>query len=156
VIVPVGGGGLVSGVAIAMAARSPATQVIGVEAAASTPFRASLAAGRIVTIDVGASIADGLTGNLDPDTITFDLVRQFVRSMTVVEEQEIRETLAGVIANEHVVCEGAAAAGVAAIASGRVDVRGRRAAVILTGANIDSERLQSVLQPFSGSKTTRQ
>jgi threonine dehydratase len=146
VIVPVGGGGLVSGIAIGMAALCPPTRVIGVEVSASTPFRAGLAAGRIVTVDVGSSIADGLTGNLDPDTVTFDLVREFVASMTVVDEQEVRDALAGVVANEHLVCEGAAAVGVAAIAAGRVDVRGQRVAVVLTGANIDTDRLESVLR----------
>ena len=116
-------------------------RLIGVEASASTPFTTSLAAGHIVTIDVGPSIADGLTGNLDPDTMTFDLVRRFVQAMTVVAEDEIRSALAGVVANEHLVCEGAAAVAVAALTSGQVDVRGRRAAVVLTGANIDPERL---------------
>jgi len=146
VIVPVGGGGLVSGIAIGMAALSPPTRVIGVEVAASTPFRAGLAAGRIVTIDVGPSIADGLTGNLDPDTMTFDLVRQFVHEMVVVEERDVRDALSGVVSSEHLICEGAAAAGVAAIASGRIDLRGKRAALILTGANIDREKLESVLR----------
>ena len=141
VVVPVGGGGLVSGIALAMAAISPATEVIGVEASASTPFAASLKAGRIVTVDVGTSIADGLTGNLDPDTITFELVRRFVRRMTIVPEAAILAALAGVLGHEHLVCEGAAAAGVAAVASGQADLRGKRAAVVLTGANIDPERL---------------
>jgi threonine dehydratase len=145
VVVPVGGGGLVSGIAIAIDALSPATEVVGVEVASSTPFAAGLAAGRIVPIDVEPSIADGLTGNLDPDTITFDLVRRFVRRMTVVDEDDVRRALAGVVMNEHLVCEGAAAAGVAAVVSGRVDLKGRRTAVILTGANIDAARLQSVL-----------
>ena len=75
VVVPVGGGGLISGIGIAVKALSPSTRVIGVEVAASCPFTKSLAAGRLVTIDVGPSLADGLTGNLDPDTITFDIVR---------------------------------------------------------------------------------
>jgi threonine dehydratase len=146
VVVPVGGGGLISGIACGMRALAPAARVIGVEVAASAPFRASLAAGRVVPVDVRRSIADGLTGNLDPDTITFDLVRDFVAEMVVVEEEHVRAALAGVVSNEHLVCEGAAAAGVAAIVSGRVDLRGKRAAVILTGANIDTERLETVLR----------
>jgi threonine dehydratase len=73
--------------------------------------------------------------------VTFDLVRRFVRGMTSVAEDDIRSALAGVVANEHLVCEGAAAVAVAALTSGKVDVRGRRAVVVLTGANIDPERL---------------
>jgi threonine dehydratase len=70
VIVPVGGGGLISGIGIALEALSPSTRLLGVEVSASCPFTKSLAAGRLVTIDVGPSLADGLIGNLDPDTIT--------------------------------------------------------------------------------------
>ena len=112
VIVPVGGGGLISGIGIAMKALSPQTRIIGVEVAASSPFTKSIAAGRLVTIDVGPSLADGLTGNLDPETITLDIVRDVVDEIVVVEESGLREALAGVVTREHVVIEGAAAAGV--------------------------------------------
>ena len=144
VIVPVGGGGLISGIAIAVKALSPATRVIGVEVAASCPFTKSLAAGRLVTIDVGPSLADGLTGNLDPDTVTLDLVRDLVDEIVVVEEDVLRHALVGVVTNEHVVVEGAAAAGPAAILGDRVALKGN-VAVILTGANIDAGRLRQLL-----------
>ena len=140
VIVPVGGGGLVSGIGIAVKALSPSTRVIGVEVAASCPFTRSLAAGRLVTIDVGPSLADGLTGNLDPDTITLDIVREVVDRIVVVDEPVLRRALAGVVTHEHLVIEGAAAAGPAAILSGQIELKGN-VAVILTGANIDRDRL---------------
>ena len=146
VVVPIGGGGLVSGIGIAMKALSPRTRVIGVEAAASSPFTSSLAAGHLVTIDVGDSLADGLTGNLDPDTITLDIVREVVDQIVLVEETALREALAGVVTQEHIVIEGAAAAGPAAILSGELKLEGT-VAVILTGANIDRERLVEILQP---------
>jgi threonine dehydratase len=144
VIVPIGGGGLISGIGIALKALSPKTRVIGVEAAASCPFTTSLAAGRLVTIDVGPSLADGLTGNLDPDTITLDIVRDVVDEIVVVEEDELRGALAGVVTHEHVVIEGAAAAGPAALLSGKIHARGN-VAVILSGANVDWQRLIDVL-----------
>jgi len=145
VVVPVGGGGLVSGIAIAVKALSPSTRIVGVEVATSCPFTMSLAAGRLVTIDVGPSLADGLTGNLDPDTITLDLVRALVDEIVVVDETMLRRALAGVLATEHVVIEGAAAAGPAAVLGGQIRLKGN-VAVILTGANIDRERLLDVLQ----------
>jgi threonine dehydratase len=145
VVVPVGGGGLVSGIGLVIKSLSPATRVIGVEVAASSPFTAALAAGRRVTIDVQPSIADGLTGNLDPETITLDLVRRFVDRIVVVGEDEVRSALAGIVSEEHLICEGAAAAGVAAVSCGRVDLAGGRVAVVLTGANIDASRLLSVI-----------
>ncbi|HEY7055969.1 MAG TPA: pyridoxal-phosphate dependent enzyme, partial [Vicinamibacterales bacterium] len=145
VIVPVGGGGLISGIGIAANGLAPAVKVIGVEVAASCPFTKSLAAGRVVRIDVGPSLADGLTGNLDPDTITFDIVRNVVDGIEVVQEPDIRQALAGVLAHEHLVIEGAAAAGLAPLTSGQLDVRGRQVSAILTGANIDADRLRELV-----------
>lgn len=144
VIVPIGGGGLISGIGLAVKALAPRVRVIGAEVEASCPFTKSLAAGRLVTIDVKPSLADGLTGNLDPDTITLDIVRKVVDEIVVVDETLLREALAGVIRHEHVLIEGAAAAGVAAVLSGKLQLRGN-VAVILTGANIDSDRLATLI-----------
>jgi threonine dehydratase len=145
VVVPIGGGGLISGIGIALKALSPKTRIIGVEAAASCPFTTSLAAGRLVTIDVQPSLADGLTGNLDPDTITLDIVRAVVDEIVVVDEEDLRRGLAGVVTHEHLVIEGAAAAGPAALLSGRIQPRGS-VAVILSGANIDLDVLARILR----------
>jgi threonine dehydratase len=144
VVVPIGGGGLISGVGSAVKALSPRTRVIGVEVEASCPFTRSLAAGRLVTIDVRPSLADGLTGNVDPDTITFDIVRDVVDEIVVVDETVLRRALADVVAHEHIVIEGAAAAGPAAILGGQLNLKGN-IAVILSGANIDRSRLVEVL-----------
>jgi len=144
VIVPIGGGGLISGIGIAIKALSPSTRVIGVEVAASTPFTKSLAAGHLVTIDVKPSLADGLTGNPDPDTITLDIIRDVVDEIVVVEEDALRDAMAGVVTNEHLVVEGAAAVGPAAILSGKFQPKGN-VAVILTGANIDTSTLLRAL-----------
>ncbi len=146
IMVPVGGGGLISGIAIAARALSPHVRIIGIEVEASCPFTRSLAAGRIVPIDVKPSIADGLTGNLDPDTITFDIVRRLVGRIDVVDEAALSSALRDVVLNEHLIVEGAAAVGVAALLEGRVDVAGQRAVVILTGANIDRERLAAAIE----------
>jgi len=141
IVVPVGGGGLIAGIGIAVRSRSPSTRVIGVEVAASCPFTQSLAAGRLVTIDVGPSLADGLTGNLDPDTITFDIVGEVVDRIVVVDEPALRKALAAIVTREHLIAEGAAAAGVAAMMSEKLDLSGQRVSVILTGANIDADTL---------------
>ena len=145
VVVPVGGGGLISGIGIAMKSLAPATRVIGVEVAASCPFTKSLEAGRLVTIDVQPSLADGLTGNLDPETATLEIVRQVVDEIVVVDESDLRRALAGVVAHEHFIVEGAAAAAPSALLSGKLKTQGR-VALVLSGANIDSARLCQVLQ----------
>lgn len=143
VVVPVGGGGLISGIAIAVRGRA---HVTGVEAGASCPFTRSLAAGRIVEIDVEPTLADGLAGNLDPDTITFEIVRQLVERIVLVSEPDLEHAIRGLASEERLIAEGAGAAGVAAVASGRIDVRGRRVAVVLSGGNIDLETFRAILQ----------
>jgi len=145
VIVPIGGGGLISGIASAIKQLSPATRIIGVEVAASCPFTKGLAAGRIVPIDVQPSIADGLTGNLDPDTITFDVVREVVDEIHVIDERELRLALADVVSQEHLVIEGAAATGPAALLTKKITAKGN-VAVVLTGANIDTTLLLDLLR----------
>jgi threonine dehydratase len=133
IIASVGGGGLLSG--LALAAQDLA--VVGAEISASTPFTQSLSAGRIVLISVGETIADGLTGNLDPATPTFDIVRTHVKQIVVVDEHETVAAMRSAFLQERLVLEGAAAVALAAVASQRVDLRGRRAAVVVSGANID-------------------
>jgi threonine dehydratase len=137
IVVPVGGGGLISGVAIAVKESSSTCEVRGVEVEASTPFTRSIAAGRIVPIEVGESVADGLTGNLDPDTITFEIVRSLVDGIDVVMEPQVIDAIAGLVREEKVIAEGAGAASTAAVPG--------RTAVIVSGANIDVEKLREIL-----------
>jgi threonine dehydratase len=144
-IVPVGGGGLISGIGIAAKAVSRDVKIVGVEAEASHPFAVSVREGRITEVAVGPTIADGLAGNMDPDTITFDLVRRYVDDLTQVSEEDLAEGIRGLVANEHLIAEGAGIAGVAAALAGRVDLKGRRVAIVVSGANIDAERLRTIL-----------
>jgi threonine dehydratase len=144
-IVPVGGGGLISGVAAAAKSITPACEVIGVEVAASCAFQTSVRAGRLVEIVPGATLADGLGGNPDPETITFGFIQRFVDRIVTVTEDDLSAAIAGLVDAEHLVAEGAGAAGVAALVGGRASVRGRRVAVIVTGSNIDRARLAAVL-----------
>jgi len=144
-VVPVGGGGLISGVGIAARSRRAGVKIVGVEAEASHAFAASVRAGRITEVEVGPTIADGLAGNIDPDTITFDLVRRYVDELVQVSESDLEEGIRGLVANEHLIAEGAGIAGVAAALAGRTHLKGRRVAVIVSGANIDVERLRALL-----------
>jgi threonine dehydratase len=145
VVVPVGGGGLLAGIAAAIHAVRPDVEVVGVEAEASHPFAASLAAGRIVEVTVGPTIADGLAGNMDPDNIAFPVVRALVRHMTMVGERDLRDAVRGLARHDHLIAEGAGAAGVAAVAARRVACAGQRTAVIVSGANIDLALLAEIL-----------
>lgn len=146
IVVPVGGGGLIGGIAIS--AEGSGATVAGVEAEASSPFTRSLAAGRIVTVAVSPTLADGLAGNLDPDTMTFDIVRRLVGEIVLVSEEEIRSAIRAIAREERLVAEGAAATGVAAVLARRFNAAAagrQRVAVVLSGANIDPETLRGII-----------
>jgi threonine dehydratase len=144
VYVPLGGGGLASGVGLALRAAAPRARVVGVEAEASTPFTVALARGAITPITPGPTLADGLTGNLEPDSMTFPLVRQVVDEVVVVSEQALGDAMRDMIVDEHLIVEGAAAVAVAAAGS-RGAPRGTSVAVV-TGANVDAETVVKVVR----------
>ena len=145
IVVPIGGGGLVSGVAIAAKAISPTCEIIGVEAEASCAFLTSVRAGKLVEIVPGPTLADGLGGNPDPETITFAFIQESVDRIVTVSEDDLASAIAGLVESEHLVAEGAGAAAVAALAGRRVELHGRRVAALLTGSNIDRARLATLL-----------
>ncbi len=144
-LVPVGGGGLVSGVGLAAKSIAPRIRIVGVESEASQAFTVSLKNGRITEVPVSDTIADGLAGNMDPDTITFALAQRHVDEMTQVSEATLFAALRGFVAEEHLIAEGAGIAAVGAVLEGRVALQGRRVAVIVSGGNIDTDRLARVL-----------
>ncbi len=145
IVVPIGGGGLISGIALAVRGVSADVRVLGVEVEASCPFTRGIAAGRIVEIDVQPTLADGLAGNLDPDTVTFDIVKREVDQIALVSEAQLRHAIAGLVTNEELIAEGAGAVGVAALLAGKFDLHGARVAIVLSGANIDQGTLSEIV-----------
>ena len=144
IVAPVGGGGLLSGIAITARALSRAL-VTGVEVEASSPFTQGLAAGRIVKIDVAPTLADSLAGNLDPDTVTFDIVRALVSNIVRVTESELQIAVSGLATEERLIVEGGGACGVAAAIAGKLQVAGRCVAIVVSGANIDMEKFKTLI-----------
>jgi len=144
-VVPIGGGGLISGVAVAATAVAPACEIVGIEVAASNAFQVSVRAGRLVEIVPGETIADGLGGNPDPETVTFGYIKELVDRIDTVTEEELSAAIAGLVEHEHLVAEGAGAAAVAALIGGRAGLRGGRIAAIVSGSNIDRTRLAPIL-----------
>ena len=145
VLVPIGGGGLISGIAVVVKAIRPEAEVVGVEAAASPAFTTARRAGRLTKIRVEPTIADGLGGNVEADTLTWPYIRDLVDRIITVSESELRAGIRGLLAEDHLVAEGAGAAAPAAAASGRAGIVSRRAAIVLSGANIDLEKLRETM-----------
>lgn len=141
VVVAVGGGGLISGVAAVLKQQLPGIKVYGASPAADAAMAESVAAGRIVTVDAKATLSDGTAGSVEAGSITFDLCRELVDEWIVVDEPAIRDALRAVIDTEHHLIEGSAAM---AFAAARMIPAGR-VAVASCGANISSKTLAEVL-----------
>lgn len=137
VVVPLGGGGLASGVGLALKAAAPRATIVGVEVEASSPFILSLEAGRITEITPRQSLADGLVGNLEPGSITFPLVKQVVDFVVTVSEDDLTRAMKGLATEERLIVEGAGAAAVAAIIAGKASAAGQRVIALVTGGNVD-------------------
>ena len=136
-VVPLGGGGLASGVGLAVKAAAPQVTIVGVEVEASSPFTLSLEAGRITAITPRPSLADGLVGNLEPGSITFPLVKEVVDYVVTVSEDDLGRAMKGLAAEERLIVEGAGAAAVAAIIAGKASAPGQRVVALVTGGNVD-------------------
>ena len=146
VVVPMGGGGLISGIGVALSGIAPGCRLVGVEAEASEAFGTARRHGRITEIDPQPTIADGLGGNLEPGAVTFDYVQRHVQEIVAVAEASIVGAIGDLAGHDHQIAEGAAAVGPAALASGRIpDIAGKTVGVVLTGANIDRARLKACL-----------
>jgi threonine dehydratase len=145
IIVPVGGGGLLAGSAVVARAVDHPVAVIGAEAEASPVFTTSLGAGEITVVDVSPTLADGLAGNLDPTSCTFEMVRDLVDRVALVAESSIELAMRELIRRERLIAEGAAATAVGAILQGGLDLAGRKVGVILSGRNVDAETLRRIL-----------
>lgn len=145
-VVPIGGGGLASGVGLALKAAMPTAKVIGVEAAASTAFATALRHGSITKIDPQPTVADGLAGNLEPGAMTFDIVRRVVDGVVSVSEDDLAGAIASLATEEHLIVEGAGAAATAGVLARGLVRAGQRAVVIVSGGNIDTDRLAPLLR----------
>jgi threonine dehydratase len=137
VVIPLGGGGLASGVGLALKAAAPNVTIVGVEVEASSPFTLSLEAGRITEITPRPSLADGLVGDLEPGSITFPLVRQVVDYVVTVSEDDLARAMKGLATEERLIVEGAGAASVAAIMAGKASAPGQCVTALVTGGNVD-------------------
>jgi threonine dehydratase len=137
IAVPIGGGGLAAGVGAVVKQLRPQVRVIGVQAEASAAIYHSLRAGRMITIPDRPSIADGIAGNIDVQTITFPIIQKYLDDVVLVSEEEIKTAINELLNREKLLAEGSAAAAFAAVATSKVHANGPIVAII-TGGNIDT------------------
>ncbi|ABM80088.1 threonine ammonia-lyase [Hyperthermus butylicus] len=144
VVVPVGGGGLISGIASVLKTVKPGIKVYGVEPENAPKFTKSLEAGRPVRVEIRPTIADGLAVKR-PGDITFRIVRELVDDIVTVSEEEIAHAIYMLLERGKVLAEGAGAAALAALLTGKLPVEGRKVVAIVSGGNIDLTALYRVL-----------
>ncbi|HWC26417.1 MAG TPA: pyridoxal-phosphate dependent enzyme [Solirubrobacteraceae bacterium] len=142
-VVPVGGGGLISGCAVAAKALLPDLRLVGVEPEASDDTRRSLAAGRRVRVAVGATLADGMQ-RPTPGELTFAVSSRLVDDVVTVTDAEIVAAMRFFFERMKIVVEPSGAATLAAVLAGRIDVRGGRAGLVISGGNVDASRFASI------------
>lgn len=144
VVVPIGGGGLLAGMATAFKGRRPATEVIGVQSERYPGMASALGYWRAAPLG-GTSIAEGIAVRT-PGELPRHLLRSLVDGIRVVPERRIEEAIALLLQIEKTLCEGAGAAGLAAVLEAPEMFRGRRVGLVLSGGNIDNRLLANLLQ----------
>ncbi len=146
IVIPIGGGGIISGIAIAAKETIPGVRIIGVQAANVAPVRVSIEAGKPVEIDYKPTIADGIAIKR-PAERTLAIIKEYVDELVEVTEEEISDAIFHLAQNAHLVVEGAGAAGVAAIMAGKFKIaEGERVCSVLCGGNIDGNVLARVIE----------
>ncbi len=135
-LVPLSGGGLLAGSALAATGLAPGVAVYGVEPAAGNDWVQSLERGERVTIPVPETIADGLQTTA-PGELTFPIVRTLCAGVVIVSDDELRDAMRFAFERMKLVVEPSGAAGLAALLNGRVAARGKRVGLILSGGNVD-------------------
>lgn len=145
VIVPIGGGGLISGVSIALKGVKPKVKVIGVQSEASPVMYESAKAGKIVDVEMRESIAEGLFGGIEKNSITFGLVKKYVDNIVLVREETIKKAIYLLWDKERQVVEGSGAAAVAPMIEHKSLFKGKTTVAVITGGNIEDELFQGIL-----------
>jgi len=140
---PVGGGGLLSGTALAAHGLNREIDLYGVEPAAGNDFQQSLERGEIVQTPVPVTIADGLQTQA-PGELTFAIVREHVRAIVTVTDDELRDAMRFAFERMKIVIEPSGAAALAAVMTGRIPVRGKRTGVVISGGNVDAARFRDL------------
>jgi threonine dehydratase len=146
VLVPVGGGGLISGIAGYLKAVNAKIEIIGCQPENSPVMYASIRAGRIQDIESKPTLADGTAGGIDPEAMTFEICKKLVDDFILVSESEIKDAIRLIIDKHQLLIEGAAALSVAAFIKKKERFRNRNVVLIISGKKISLDQLKAILR----------
>ena len=151
ILVPVGGGGLIAGIAIAARALNPGVRIVGVQPDASPAALLSLRDGQpYETYPAGPTICDGLAGGFG--RVPFELAGDLIDDILIVPEADVRSAVAWLLTHEQLVVEGSGAIAIAPLLNGQLDAYGKCVVAVLTGRNLDTNLLLEILAETSGSE----
>ena len=145
IVVPIGGGGLIAGIGLWAKAMKPGLRLVGVQPAASPPMYAHFETGSTDAMPIAPTLADGVAGNIERDSITWKLCRQLVDEVVLVDEDAIGDAMRWALEVPHILLEGSAVLGIAALRAGLVTTEGRSVAIVTTGRNVSPDVLRTVL-----------
>ncbi|AVQ47554.1 threonine ammonia-lyase [Clostridium botulinum] len=144
IIVPIGGGGLISGIAVAAKSIKPDIKIIGVQSAIIASTKASLEKDEIVTLPGAKSLADGISVKT-PGDIAFKYIREYVDEVVTVTEDEIAYGIFELIEKTKVIAEGAGASTVAALLANKINIKGKKVVALISGGNIDIAMISKII-----------
>jgi threonine dehydratase len=144
-VVPIGGGGLIAGIGLWAKAVKPSLRLVGVQPSASPPMYAYLESNSTKPMPIAPTLADGVAGNIERDSITWRMCRQLVDEVVLVDEEQIADAMRWAIEVHHLVVEGSGALAIAALRGRLGGLAGHRVCAVLTGRNVDAETLRRVL-----------
>jgi threonine dehydratase len=145
IIVPIGGGGLISGISTIVKKKKPRVKIIGVQTAHAPSALAALTRGKIVEVKIRPTLADGIALRKVGE-IPFSIIRELVDEVVTVREEEIASAILVLMERKRVVAEGAGATPLAALLFGRIKTRGRRVVLVISGGNIDVHLLDRIIE----------
>lgn len=144
IVAPIGGGGLISGIAFAVKHIRPSVKVYGVQMEGAPSMYNSIKADKIETLDSATTIADGIAVK-EPGRNTFEIVKKYVDDIALVSDDDVASAILSLIERQKMIAEGAGAAGVAAVMANKFNLKGKRVVAIVSGGNIDVTSLNRVI-----------
>jgi len=145
ILVPIGGGGLISGIATTIKKNNPNIKVIGVTSSGADALYNSYHQNMLIDSDFVKTIADGIAVR-DSNKKTFEIIKKYVDDIIQVDDNEIANAILFLLEKQKVVVEGAGAVGVAAILHNKIDIKNKKVAIILSGGNIDVTMLNVIIE----------
>lgn len=152
VVVPLSGGGLLGGIALALKSAHAGIRTIGVSMERGPAMVESLRAGKVVEVVEEPTLADALAGGIAPNVYTFDVIQKYVDEAVLVSEEEIAGAMAYALARHHLVVEGGGAVGIAALLYGKVARPGQHVAVVVSGGNVDLSLLLEIAHDLQAAR----